>query len=348
MADVKISGLPASTTPLAGTEVLPIVQGGQTRQVSVANLTAARATSALSFTSTNDSFISGLRIGKGAGAISGNTVVGSNALISNTTGGANTAVGDQALILNTTGGNNTGIGYIALYANSTGANNTAIGLNALSSNTTASANTAIGVRSLNVKTTGANNTAIGYEAGSTATTGANNGFFGYNAQPSSVTVSNEYTYGDANVTKHRFVGGDIVIGTAGNGIDFSADPSAAGMTSELLDDYEEGTWTPSDNSGATLTITVGHAVYTKVGRLVTVNAEITYPVTASILNARINLPLVSAFYDLGLANATTGNVYNLISIGGTNAFEFRNASLVRQTNASLSGAGILFTFSYTV
>ena len=46
MADVKISGLPASTTPLAGTEVLPIVQGGQTRQVSVDNLTAGRPISA--------------------------------------------------------------------------------------------------------------------------------------------------------------------------------------------------------------------------------------------------------------------------------------------------------------
>jgi hypothetical protein len=42
MADVKISGLPASTTPLAGTEVLPIVQSGTTKQVSVANLTAGR------------------------------------------------------------------------------------------------------------------------------------------------------------------------------------------------------------------------------------------------------------------------------------------------------------------
>jgi hypothetical protein len=42
MADVKISGLPASTTPLAGTEVLPIVQSGVTKQVSVANLTAGR------------------------------------------------------------------------------------------------------------------------------------------------------------------------------------------------------------------------------------------------------------------------------------------------------------------
>lgn len=49
MADLKISALPASTTPLAGTEVLPIVQGGATRQVSVANLTAGRSVAATSF-----------------------------------------------------------------------------------------------------------------------------------------------------------------------------------------------------------------------------------------------------------------------------------------------------------
>ena len=50
MADLKISALTASTTPLAGTEVLPIVQSSTTKQVSVANLTAGRAVSALSAT----------------------------------------------------------------------------------------------------------------------------------------------------------------------------------------------------------------------------------------------------------------------------------------------------------
>lgn len=35
MADVKISQLPAATTPLAGTELVPIVQGGVTKQVIV-------------------------------------------------------------------------------------------------------------------------------------------------------------------------------------------------------------------------------------------------------------------------------------------------------------------------
>lgn len=52
MADVKISGLPASTVPLAGTEVLPIVQGTTTKQVSIANVTAGRAISATTIQST--------------------------------------------------------------------------------------------------------------------------------------------------------------------------------------------------------------------------------------------------------------------------------------------------------
>ena len=54
MADLKISALPAATTPLAGTEVLPIVQSGSTVKVSVANLTAGREVSAESILITNN------------------------------------------------------------------------------------------------------------------------------------------------------------------------------------------------------------------------------------------------------------------------------------------------------
>ncbi len=57
MADTKISALPASTTPLAGTEVLPVVQSGVTKQVSVANLTAGRAISATQLTLTTGNLI---------------------------------------------------------------------------------------------------------------------------------------------------------------------------------------------------------------------------------------------------------------------------------------------------
>jgi len=57
MADSKISALPASTVPLAGTEVLPIVQSSTTKQVSVANLTAGRAISATQITLTTGNVI---------------------------------------------------------------------------------------------------------------------------------------------------------------------------------------------------------------------------------------------------------------------------------------------------
>jgi hypothetical protein len=45
MANSKISALTSATTPLAGSEVLPIVQSGTTKQVFVAKLTAGRAPS---------------------------------------------------------------------------------------------------------------------------------------------------------------------------------------------------------------------------------------------------------------------------------------------------------------
>lgn len=49
MADSKISALSSASTPLAGTEVLPIVQSGTTVKVAVSDLTAGRTTSATNF-----------------------------------------------------------------------------------------------------------------------------------------------------------------------------------------------------------------------------------------------------------------------------------------------------------
>lgn len=43
MADSKISALPASSTPLVGTEVVPLVQSGTTKKVAVSDLTSGRA-----------------------------------------------------------------------------------------------------------------------------------------------------------------------------------------------------------------------------------------------------------------------------------------------------------------
>jgi len=62
--------------------------------------------------------------------------------------------------------------------------------------------------------------------------------------------------GDANI-----IDGNLVV-ASGHGIDFSATSHASGKSSELLDDYEEGSWTPT---GSWTTIV---ARYTKIGRMV--------------------------------------------------------------------------------
>lgn len=49
MADLKISQLTAATTPLAGTEVVPLVQSGETKKVTVDSLTKGRTVNAQSF-----------------------------------------------------------------------------------------------------------------------------------------------------------------------------------------------------------------------------------------------------------------------------------------------------------
>jgi hypothetical protein len=59
MADKKISALTGATTPLAGTEVLPIVQSGATVKVAVSDLTAGRAISATSVTASTGNFVVG-------------------------------------------------------------------------------------------------------------------------------------------------------------------------------------------------------------------------------------------------------------------------------------------------
>src|SRR6266487_1436400 len=65
----------------------------------------------------------------------GNTFLGDEALVNNTTGIFNTAMGLRTLFSNTTGSNNTATGFGALFDNTTGYFNTATGVGALQSNT---------------------------------------------------------------------------------------------------------------------------------------------------------------------------------------------------------------------
>ena len=89
---------------------------------------------------------------------------------------------------------------------------------------------------------------------------------------------------DGSTESARFDASGNLAFTSGNGIDFSA--TAGTGTSELLDDYEEGVWTPvlSDaSSGGNLgSATINKANYTKVGRSVTLSASLSDIVTTGM------------------------------------------------------------------
>jgi len=135
----------------------------------------------------------------------GNTFLGDDALISDTTGSRNTATGFQALLNNTTGFENTAVGHAALYYNTTGNVNTGIGANALQDNTTGTGNTAAGDSALLSNTTGANNTGIGIGALSISN-GNNNTAVGFDALVNNIT-------GNSNIALGPLAGFNLTTGS---------------------------------------------------------------------------------------------------------------------------------------
>jgi hypothetical protein len=74
--------------------------------------------------------------------------------------------------------------------------------------------------------------------------------------------------------KGKVYAADNILMASGKGIDFSATGdgiNSSSSSSELLDDYEEGTWVPTVTQG---TISYGDAYYTKVGRMVHVTGYV--------------------------------------------------------------------------
>jgi len=120
---------------------------------------------------------------------------------------------------------------------------------------------------------------------------------------------------------------------SGAGITFPATQSAS-SNANTLDDYEEGTWTPVDGSGASLSFTALDARYTKIGRMVQCFAQITYPSTANTSPAAISgLPFTMA--------TTVGGAYGAFTVYTTEstASIWLNLSNTTTTNAyALGGA----------
>jgi hypothetical protein len=88
--------------------------------------------------------------------------------------------------------------------------------------------------------------------------------------------------------------GNLVIGTSGKGIDFSATPGTG--TSELLSDYEEGTFTPTlVYSGTNTPIYITQlGRYTKIGRMVQAQIYVSWNENGSTGNVILDsLPFTS-------------------------------------------------------
>ena len=91
---------------------------------------------------------------------------------------------------------------------------------------------------------------------------------GLTLSSTSLTVANGLTLSDGNVTL-----------ASGHGVDFAATGDGTGSSQvELLDDYEQGTWTPAISG---ISITVLGATYTKIGNMVRLNCSMQMPSTSS-------------------------------------------------------------------
>jgi len=116
--------------------------------------------------------------------------------------------------------------------------------------------------------------------------------------------------------------GNIVVAD-GHGIDFgNASGSASGSATALLDDYEEGTWTPSTSTPSyTVSSSIGR--YTKIGRIVVAHFSIRFSAVNSSSNSNVfitGFPFTSAS-DIAVSgsvreSSNTGAIY-VTRIGGS-------------------------------
>ena len=89
--------------------------------------------------------------------------------------------------------------------------------------------------------------------------------------------------------------GNFVVGTAGKGIDFSANGG------DILTQYDEGTFTPTWSGG---TVTVNQSNFTRIGRQVTWIFDLTFGASADPTQANISLPFNSSTWGVGSINFT--------------------------------------------
>ena len=169
-------------------------------------------------------------------------------------------------------------------------------------------------------------------------------------QEASVLVALAHLPSDGS--SHTFINQDVTTTgtptfgslTANGGISFD------GGTNHL-DDYEEGTWTPTAAAYSGV-MTVPAARYTKIGRLAYASASVTFDGTTDV--SKVNLQSVpftpsSTIIEGGFITRNTTGVDFHLDFGGTNSIRFRDpATNADRTYTEMGTGTVNFTLIYTV
>jgi len=138
------------------------------------------------------------------------------------------------------------------------------------------------------------------------------------------TASGSVGIGTTNPGAKLHVSGGNIKVDSSYGIDFSANSNPAGTTSELLNDYEEGTYTPAMSGAFTYTTQTGK--YTKIGNLVHIDILISWSantsgaVTANITGFPFTIASTRTCGTFGyVAGLDTGGDKMITSTGSTGA-----------------------------
>ena len=256
MSNVKISALPAATTPLTGTELVPLVQSGVTSQVAVSNIKTAPAGSNTQVQFNNASAF---------GASASLTWDGTSLTATKLAGAHNGTVGATT----------PSTGAFTTLSASNGAGSRAISVlgGSIASFYDSSASEQGRIQ--------ASTSALFL---STVTTNP------ININVNSTTVGTFNAYG---------LGIGSGVPSSGMGITFPSTQSAS-TDANTLDDYEEGTWTPTVTAVTTTGSPAYSGSYVKIGKQVTAtmystgdnSPTATYTVAAG--SSRFTLPFSNA------------------------------------------------------
>ena len=157
-----------------------------------------------------------------------------------------------------------------------------------------------------------------------------------------ITITPPATNTNRAITLPDAAGAIVVSGTTPslNGIAFPATQSAS-ADANTLDDYEEGTWTPTQGGGLTVVGTFSSSgTYTKIGRTVTINGKVSgstsVAVAVDVLTQGLPFPIVGT----DPVGTMTNNAANV------SVLNIANASTIYACGSISATTNIFFSLTY--